>query len=243
MRFLWRRTRAQPSIVPEALRAVESRIARACERAGRPRGEVTLVVVTKDVDASRAREAVAAGATDLGENRAQEFLQKAAELSGLEPAPRWHFIGSLQRNKVRSIVGRVALVHSVDSIPLGLDIGKRAADADLVQDVLLEVNVGGEPSKHGFAPAYAAEALDALAAEPGLAVRGLMTVAPAGSKALAREAFRSLRELRDELRTTLSGAGGLADLSMGMTSDFEEAVEEGATIVRIGTAIFGERAR
>jgi PLP dependent protein len=223
-----------------ALETVRARIASAAERSGRAPGDVRLVVVTKDVGHDRVRDALEAGATDIGENRVQELVAKQDALRDVDPQPAWHFIGTLQRNKVRALAGRAVLIHSVDSIALGRAIAQHAAAAGASQDVLLEVNVSGEPSKHGLAPDAAAEVLDSLSGEPGLAVRGLMTIAPAGSTAVARETFRGLRELRDHLRTASTGSG-LDELSMGMTSDFTEAIEEGATIVRIGTAIFGER--
>jgi PLP dependent protein len=229
-------------VIADAIAHVRARIAEAAQRAGRATDDIRLVVVTKDVDAGRVREAIDAGATDLAENRAQELVAKRETIRrlGLGTQPAWHFIGTLQKNKVKAVTGNVALVHSVDSIALGQEIARRAAEAHVVQDVLLEVNVSGESTKHGLLPGATAQALDALAGERSLVVRGLMTIAPAGSKALARESFRALRELQASLRTTLSGSG-LTELSMGMTSDFEEAIEEGATIVRIGTAIFGER--
>jgi PLP dependent protein len=220
---------------------VRDRIARAATRAGRDPGEVRLVVVTKEVDAARATEAVAAGATDLGENRARELVEKVAALGSVQP-PRWHFIGTLQRNKIKAVVGVATLIHSVDSIALGRGVAARAAAAGIEQDVLLEVNVSGESTKHGLEPAATAETLGALAGEAGIRVRGLMTIAPAGAPSIARRTFADLRGLRDELRETLGGSD-LEELSMGMTSDFEEAIAEGATIVRVGTAIFGPRVR
>jgi pyridoxal phosphate enzyme (YggS family) len=232
----------QNGAIASALAAVRDRIASAAERAGRSLEEIRLVVVTKDVSSDRARAAVAAGASELGENRAKELLSKMTDLAGLTPEPRWHFIGTLQRNKVRPIAGRVSLIHSVNSITLGRVIAARAAGSNVTQDVLLEVNVAGEPSKQGLTPEATPETLEVLSSEAALNIRGLMTIAPAGSKAVARAAFADLRDLRDRLRDTLPGAT-LEELSMGMTSDFEEAIEEGATIVRIGTAIFGERKR
>ena len=222
------------------LAAVRERIAQAAVRAGRGAGDVRLVAVSKDVPAERVAHALAAGVSDLGENRAQELAIKMEALATHSPKPLWHFIGTLQRNKVKAVVGVVTLVHSVDSVALGRAVAARAAGLGIVQDALLEVNVSGEPAKHGLDPAAAAEALDALSGEAGLRVRGLMTIAPAGGSPVARRAFAALRDLRDELRTKLSGAG-LDELSMGMTSDFEQAIEEGATIVRLGEAIFGER--
>jgi pyridoxal phosphate enzyme (YggS family) len=227
-----------PGEVARRLAEVRARIAEAARRAGRDEAEVRLVVVTKDVPPERVREALAEGACDLGENRAQEMLAKMAALADAAPAPRWHFIGVLQRNKVRLVVGRAALIHSVDSVALGRAVAARARAAGAVQEALLEVNVAGEPTKHGVAPAEVGEAARALAAEPGIALRGLMTIAPADDPAAARGAFRTLRSLRDELAAELPG---LVELSMGMSADFEAAIEEGATIVRVGTAIFGPR--
>jgi PLP dependent protein len=219
---------------------VRERIAEAAARAGRDPGEIGLVVVTKDVTAERAAEALDAGATDLGENRAQELTAKMETLAGRTPAPRWHFIGTLQRNKVKVVVGSVAFIHSIDSIPLGRAVAARAEGLGIVQEVLLEVNTSGEASKHGFDPGAVAEGLESLGGSPGLRVRGLMTIGPAGASALSRRSFAALRDLRDDLRQQLHGAP-LEELSMGMTSDFEQAIEEGATLVRVGTAIFGER--
>lgn len=226
----------------DRLAEVRARIDEAARRSGRDPSGVRLVVVTKDVSADRVREAVAAGATDLGENRAQELERKMDELAGIEPAPRWHFIGTLQRNKVRQVAGRVAMIHSIDSAELGRAVAERAAAAGETQDALLEVNVSGEVSKHGLAPAETWSVVASLAGVPGIRLRGLMTIAPAGVPSEARAAFRGLRELQDRLRSELGG-GGLGELSMGMTGDFEAAVEEGATIVRIGTAVFGPRER
>ena len=228
--------------VAERLAAVRERIAAAAKRAGRSPDDVRLVVVTKDASADRVAEAIAAGATDLGENRAQELARKMAALEQAPPPspPRWHFIGTLQRNKVRAVVGRVVLVHSTDSAALGRAIAVRAAGLGVVQDVLLEVNVAGEPMKHGLAPGEVGALLGELATAPSIAVRGLMTIAPEGDPKAARTVFRVMRGLRDELAGR-PGGERLAELSMGMTSDFEAAIEEGATIVRVGTAIFGRR--
>jgi PLP dependent protein len=224
--------------IARRLSEVRDRIALAAARAGRDPGDVRLVVVTKDVDARRAAQALAAGATDLGENRAQELTAKAEALAS--ESPRWHFIGTLQRNKVKDVVGVASLIHSVDSIALGRAVAVRAGTLGIVQEVLLEVNVSGEATKHGLRPGATAEALGSLAGEPGLHVRGLMTIAPAVAPPIARRAFAELRDLAQELRGTLGGSE-LGELSMGMTSDFEQAVEEGATIVRVGAAIFGPR--
>ncbi len=224
--------------IADRLARLRDRIAAAAERSGRSAADVRLVVVTKEVPADQIRVAVEAGAADLGENRVQELLPKMDELAWLAAAPRWHFIGTLQKNKVRAVAGRVALIHSIDSIALGRAVAGGAAAAGTTQDVLLEINASGESSKHGLAPHEAAEALETLAGEPGLRIRGLMTLGPQGSLALARSAFETLRELRDRLHPTIAGAS-LTELSMGMTDDFEPAIEEGATLVRIGRAIWG----
>lgn len=226
--------------VAAGLRRIRERIDAAATGAGRNPGDVRLVVVSKDVGSDRVREAVDAGTIDIGENRAQELERKRSELEDLAPQPRWHFIGTLQRNKVRVVAGRVSLIHSVDSVALGEAIAARASELGVEQDVLIQVNVAGEPSKHGVAPEETWNVVASLADRPGIRVRGLMTIAPAGVAAETRAAFAGLRDLRDRLRGELGG-DRLEELSMGMTSDFEIAIEEGATIVRIGTAIFGER--
>ena len=228
------------SEVADRLARLRERIAETALGSGRDPSSVRLVAVTKGVATERVREAIDAGAVDLGENRAQELAEKMTALAESSSLHRWHFVGSLQRNKVKLVAGRVALIHSVDSDELGRAIGDRAKSYDLVQDVLIEVNVWGESSKHGVEPDRARELVASLAGVEGIAIRGLMTIAPAGAGIAARAAFAGLRELRDRLRSELGG-GSLEELSMGMTSDLEIAIEEGATIVRVGTAIFGAR--
>ncbi|MGH2793396.1 MAG: YggS family pyridoxal phosphate-dependent enzyme [Actinomycetota bacterium] len=228
------------SEIADRLARLRERIAETAHGSGRDPSSVRLVAVTKGVAAERVREAIDAGAVDLGENRAQELAEKMTALAGSSPLHRWHFVGSLQRNKVKLVAGRVALIHSVDSDELGRAIGDRAKSHDLIQDVLIEVNVWAESSKHGVEPDRARELVASLAGVEGIAIRGMMTIAPAGAGIAARAAFAALRELRDRLRSELGG-GSLEELSMGMTSDFEIAIEEGATIVRVGTAIFGAR--
>ena len=215
-----------------------SMIAAAAVRAGRSPDDVRIVAVTKGHPLERAREAVAEGLLDLGENRVQEALGKQA---AWPDAPvRWHLLGHLQRNKVRLVVGRFALIHSLDSVRLADALDAAAAAAGVVQDVLLEVNTGREPQKTGAAPEDAPLLLAHAARLPHLAVRGLMTIAPFTEDVdLQRRAFRELRLLRDALATS---SVELAVLSMGMSGDFEVAVEEGATMVRLGTILFGERA-
>ncbi|HEY7106480.1 MAG TPA: YggS family pyridoxal phosphate-dependent enzyme [Acidimicrobiia bacterium] len=208
--------------VADAVREVRGRIAAAAARAGRDASAVTLVAATKTVDAARVNDVVAAGVVDVGENRAQELLAKAPLVRGA----RWHFVGALQRNKVRALAPFVACYQTVDREPLGAEIARRAPHAS----VLVEVNLAGEPQKAGCAPATAPALVDALRALH-LDVRGLMAVPPSADD--PRRWFAALRELGELM--------ALPELSMGMTDDFEVAVEEGATIVRVGRALFGAR--
>jgi pyridoxal phosphate enzyme (YggS family) len=214
------------STVTANIEAVRARIAAAAARAGRDPGGVLLVAATKTVPAARLHAALAAGLLDLGENRAQELLAKAPELAADPVPPRWHFLGALQRNKVRALAPWVECWQSVDRPELGAAIARHAPGAT----VLVEVNLAGEPQKSGCAPAEVARLRDELAGA-GLVVTGLMAVPPAADD--PRPWFARLRGLGEQL--------GLAELSMGMTGDFEVAVEEGATIVRVGRALFGER--
>ncbi|MBS3957600.1 MAG: YggS family pyridoxal phosphate-dependent enzyme [Clostridiales bacterium] len=215
--------------------AVRRHIADAADASGRDPSGITIVAVTKTVGVQEIREAVSAGVADFGENRVQEFLGKR----GLFPDVRWHFIGTLQTNKVKDIVGRASLIHSVDSYRLLETIDRRAAEAGVVQPVLLQVNVSGEDSKHGFDPCDVHEALAEASRMDFIEVRGLMTMAPLGRAEDVRWVFRELRELRDSLHATRLDGVELDELSMGMSGDFRVAVEEGATIVRVGSAIFG----
>ncbi len=215
--------------------AVRRHVADAADVAGRDPSEIRIVAVTKTVGIDEVGEALAAGMSDFGENRVQEFLGKY----GLFPQARWHFIGTLQTNKVKDVVGRAFLIHSVDSLRLLDAIDRRAASLNLVQPVLLEVNVSGEATKHGFAPRDVSEALAEASGLAGVRVRGLMTMAPFGRPEDARGVFRSLRELRDSLREMPLDGVELDELSMGMTNDYRVAVEEGATIVRVGRGLFG----
>lgn len=225
------------------LAAVRERIAAACGRAGRDPASVALVAVTKQVPLPLVAAAVRAGASDLGENRVFDALARQDELArllvaeGLDPGGlRWHFIGHLQRNKVARASCRFALLHGVDSAELAASLSARAVAAGARQAVLLEVNLG-EAQKQGLAPQDLPPLLEQVAALPGLDLRGLMGMAPWGAdEAQARRLFGGLRELaeRERARTGLA----LPDLSMGMSGDYEAAVLEGATIVRVGSAIF-----
>jgi PLP dependent protein len=213
------------------LDAVRERIARAAERAGRRAGDVLLIGVSKTVTAERIRLGVEAGLVALGENRVQEAREKIKILG--RPAP-WHLIGHLQTNKVRDALELFDLIHSLDRLELAREIDKRAGDPGRVVDTLLEVNVAGEPAKSGFAPDAVGSALEAIGGMTHLRVRGLMAIPPIVERAEdSRRSFQMLRQLAER--------HGLKELSMGMSADFEVAIEEGATMVRVGTAIFGER--
>ncbi|MCL6504127.1 MAG: YggS family pyridoxal phosphate-dependent enzyme [Pirellulales bacterium] len=218
------------------LARVREQIAAAAARCGRAPASITLVAVTKTVSADVARLLPQTGILDLGESRPQDLWRKAPLLHDLPV--RWHLVGHLQRNKVARTLPLVSLIHSVDSLRLLAAIESAAAIQQSPADVLLEVNVSGQPQKHGFAPDAVAEALQQAATCRWLRLRGLMAMAGTpGDLAAARREFASLRELRDRLREAAGGAC-LDELSMGMSGDFEAAIEEGATMVRIGTALF-----
>ena len=211
---------------------VQEAVARACARAGRSPDHVLLIAVSKTMEVERVRLAIAAGVAALGENRVQEAKEKIEALG--RPVP-WHLIGSLQTNKARDAARLFDWIHSVDRLDLAQELSRRAHGADRTLNVLLQVNVGDEPQKGGVAPAELKRLHEVVAALPNLKVRGLMAIPPATEQPeQARPFFRQLRELREQL--------GLEHCSMGMSADFEVAIEEGATMVRVGTAIFGPRA-
>ncbi len=227
-----------PPAIGARLDEVRSRIARAAVRAGRDPGAVTLVGVVKTVPEGAIREAVALGLSDLGENRVQEAEGHQAALAGVRV--RWHLIGHLQRNKAGRAVERFDRVHGVDSAALAEALSRRAVAAGRRLPVMVEVNVSGEATKFGVAPEAVMGLLERVAALAGLALDGLMTVGPPVARpGDARPAFARLRALRDAGERALGL--GLPELSMGMSGDYEVAVEEGATMVRVGSAIFGER--
>lgn len=224
--------------IAERLARVGRRIDDAALRAGRNPADITLVAVSKTFPATDVLDAVGAGVTQFGENRAQELKEKAAVI-GREPRLTWHFIGHLQTNKVRHVVGVVSLIHSVDRIGLGAAIARRARALGITQDVLIEVNVAGEASKTGIEPARAGALAEEVAALDGVRVRGVMTIPPyPDDPEESRPYFKELSDIGAEIAVRVPGA---MHLSMGMTRDFEVAVEEGATIVRVGEAIFGSR--
>jgi pyridoxal phosphate enzyme (YggS family) len=221
-----------------SLALVRDRVRAAAERAGRSPADVTLVAVSKTFPIDVLKMALEAGATDLGENRAQELKEKVAALGD---TARWHFIGPLQTNKVRIVVGGASLIHSVDRVELAEAISRRAVAMDMVQDVLIEVNLSGESAKHGTRAGDAVELARTVQSLGGVSVGGLMTMAPfSDDPETSRPYFRQLAQLRDEVAEVVPGASGL---SMGMSRDFEVGIEEGATIVRVGEAIFGARRR
>lgn len=213
---------------------IRRRIAAACARAGRIPDDVTLVAVTKYAQPEWVRELVAIGVRDLGESRPQQLLERAA---WFDEAIRWHLIGPLQRNKARRMLSAATLIHSVDSLRLLESLQRLAEETAITPRVLLELNIVGEEAKHGFRPADLLEQGKSITACDRVRIAGLMTMAPySDDPETARPVFRELRQLRDRLQEQWSTP--LPELSMGMSGDFEVAIEEGATIVRIGSSLF-----
>ena len=226
--------------ITDNVKRVRTRMRQAAERVDRDPNSVRLVAASKTVDAARVRAAIGAGVTIVGENYLQETRQKLGQIgrSGVE----WHLIGPLQRNKVRYVFDLFDMMHSLDRLQLAEEINRRAGRQGRRLQVLLEVNVGGEASKSGWTPAGLLEEIHQLAGLTNIEVRGLMTIPPPTRHPdQARPYFRALRQLRDRLAR--EGADGMSfdELSMGMTADYDVAIEEGATLVRVGTAIFGPR--
>ncbi|HEU0053891.1 MAG TPA: YggS family pyridoxal phosphate-dependent enzyme [Longimicrobium sp.] len=220
------------------LAEVRERVERARARAGRA-DEVGIVAVTKTHPAEAVRAAVAAGVADVGENRVQELEEKVAEVG--RDAVRWHLIGHLQRNKVRKALPLFDLLHSLDSLRLAEAVSREAVEMGVTARVLVQVNASGEESKGGFAVSEGTDPLAAVCALPGLAVEGLMTMAPlTDDERVIRASFAATRALWERAGREVEGFRAL-HLSMGMSNDFEIAVEEGATLVRVGSLIFGER--
>ena len=225
------------SSIAENLDRVHDQIAQAAAKAGRVADEIEMVAITKTHPAEKVREAIEAGQTLFGESRVQEARAKIPELPS---NVRWHLVGHLQKNKIRHALPLFEMIHSIDSLTLAQEINRIAEDEGAHPRVLLEVNVAGEGSKFGFAPGKLREQMEELLALPRLSILGLMTIPPlADEPEASRKYFVELRELRGRLQTEFRV--DLAQLSMGMTQDFMIAVEEGATFVRVGTAIFGER--
>jgi pyridoxal phosphate enzyme (YggS family) len=230
-------------VIEQRVAAVRERIARAAAHAGRRAEDVTLVAVSKTHPAARVREAFDAGIRDFGENRVQEAESKAAELSALVPQGlRWHLVGHLQANKARKAAALFDRIHSVDGIEIGRRLDRLAAEQGRSPGVLVQVDLAGEPTKHGVVEEGLLALLEDARTWKALRMDGFMILPPWSEEPEAsRPFFRRLRELRDGARSRGLAAG--SELSMGMSHDLEVAVEEGATLVRVGTALFGERAR
>lgn len=226
-------------MIQENILTVQENIKRTCERAGRKPEEVTLIAVSKTKPLSMLEEAYAAGMREFGENKPQEMRDKAK----LWDVPvHWHMIGTLQSNKIKYVVGTACMIHSVDSLALAMAIEKEAAKKELKMDILLEINMAKEESKHGFSETDVYEAVTEISKMPHLRLRGLMTVAPYTENAEEnRIYFRKMKELLVDINSKNIDNISMDSLSMGMSSDYEVAIEEGATMVRVGTGIFGER--
>ena len=219
--------------------AVEEKVKEDCRRAGRSRDEVTLIAVSKTKPMSMIEELLPMGVVDFGENKVQELTAKE---EALPSHIRWHMIGHLQRNKVKYIVDKAFLIHSVDSLRLAEAISQEAGKKNVTANILIEVNVAGEDSKFGVRPEETAALAEAISKLPNISVKGLMTIARFVENAEEnREVFRNLRKLSVDIEEKKFNNVTMAVLSMGMTGDYEVAIEEGATMVRVGTGIFGER--
>ena len=226
-------------MVTDNYKAVDRRVREAAARAGRDRDEIVLIAVSKTKPVELVLELTEAGVRDFGENHAQELVQK---YEVIHEGIRWHFIGHLQRNKVKYVVGRACLIHSVSSLRLAEEINKESLKKGVVSDILMEVNIADEETKSGISDEEAETLLRQISELPALRVKGLMAIAPpVDDPEENRGYFRQMRALRDKFNTLGLPNVDLKELSMGMTGDFEVAIEEGATMVRVGTAIFGER--
>jgi pyridoxal phosphate enzyme (YggS family) len=225
--------------ISDNLKIIMDRIAVAAKRTGRDPSSVKLVTVTKTISAELIREAVAAGAVILGENRVQEAKEK---IEALGPVASWHLIGRLQTNKAKYAVRLFSLIHSVDTMDLAREIDKQAAKSGKVQDILIEVNIAGETRKSGVPIVEAVDLVRAAAKFKNISIKGLMTMPPYSENPEdSRQYFKRLRELSGSIANENLPAVSMQELSMGMSGDFEVAVEEGATMVRVGTSIFGAR--
>lgn len=226
-------------MIKEQLEEVRERVNTACLRAGRDAKSVTLIAVSKTKPAQAVQEAYEAGARDFGENKVQEILQKQP---ALPQDIRWHMIGHLQRNKVHQVIGKAVLIHAVDSLRLAEQIEQEAAKRNLDVDVLLEINVAKEESKYGFFLEEAEEAIRRISALPHVHIKGLMTIAPfVENPEENRGIFQKLYQFSVDINDKNIDNVTMGVLSMGMSGDFEVAIEEGATMVRVGTSIFGAR--
>lgn len=226
-------------LVTENLKNVEEKIAQACLRSGRSQDEVTLIAVSKTKPVEMMQEAIAYGITTFGENKVQEITEKQKVLT--QPL-NWHMIGHLQRNKVKQLVGKVCRIHSVDSVRLAKQIQHDFGAKDETAHILIEVNVAKEESKFGFLPEETEDAIREIATMPNIVIHGLMTIAPfVDNPEENRIHFRNLKKLLVDINAKNIDNVSMHELSMGMTGDYEVAIEEGATYVRVGTGIFGNR--
>ena len=229
--------------ISDSISAVRESIDEAVRESGREKGSVTLIGVTKVFPVEYAEAAAVSGLHDLGENRVQELVPKVERFSSLGIDAKWHLIGTLQKNKVKYIIGKTHLIHSVNSIDLALEISKRSQSNNVTSNILLQANVSGEESKHGFAPHELKPAIDKIMDLPNLEICGLMTMAPIETyEGQAREVFAKTRVIYEELKD-YTGLESWNVLSMGMSQDYKSAIYEGATHIRIGTAIFGDRSQ
>jgi hypothetical protein len=229
-------------MISDNIMSVKQAIEDAETAAGREKGSVTLIGVTKVFPVEYAEAAAVSGLTDLGENRVQELVPKVERFSSLGLDVNWHLIGTLQKNKVKYIIGKTHLIHSVNTIELAEEISKRSQSNNVTTRILLQANVSGEESKHGFAPHELKPAADKIMALPNITVCGLMTMAPIETyEGQAREVFARTRVIFEDLKK-YTGLESFEVLSMGMSQDYKSAILEGATHIRIGTAIFGNRA-
>lgn len=218
---------------------VEKKISDACARAGRDRCEVTLIAVSKTKPVEMLREAYDAGARNFGENKVQEICEK---YDNLPSDIKWHMIGHLQRNKVKQVIDKTVLIHSVDSYRLAQEISVQAQKKGLIMPILIEVNIAGEESKFGISAQETIQLVEEIAVLPNLSIRGLMTIAPYVVDAEEnRLYFRKIKQLSVDIKNKNIDNVSMETLSMGMTGDYEVAIEEGATMVRVGTGIFGAR--
>ncbi len=224
--------------IKENLDIIEGNISSAAQKSGRRREDVLLLAVSKTVDIARMEEAKALGLIDMGENKPQEINRKFYEIEGI----RWHQIGHLQTNKVKYVIDKVCLIHSVDSLKLAEEINKRAAAKEITMDILIEVNISGEEAKHGIHPDEAENLALQISRLPNVRVKGLMTVAPfVDDPEDNRKYFRQMKKLFVDIESKNYDNIDMEYLSIGMTNDYIVAVEEGANIVRIGTGLFGAR--
>lgn len=227
------------SSIAQAIAEVQEKIRKACERVGRDEKEVTLIAVSKTMPVSDLREAMAAGMVEFGENRPQELRDKQAEIT--EPL-HWHMIGGLQTNKLKYVVGKTVLIHSVDSLHLAEAIEEESVKRGVISDILIELNIAGETSKGGVSPDELETLVRQVSTLQHIRIRGLMTVAPYTENAEEnRVFFRKMKQLMVDINSKNIDNVYMDELSMGMTGDYEIAVEEGATLVRVGTGIFGHR--